>query len=199
MKIETQQEGPPQPDAPDPCTQHARHRQTGGASHAPCQGPSPAAGTGPDTPYDLPGYAEAYDAIYLTATQTAGHTRFEMDLVAKTCRKWRDPSWCDVACGTGLHLRQTQPAQAPATIIRTGVDRCEAMLAVARRRNGHDVTFHCRDARDMADLGRFDLVTGFWYGYLHQMLWGRAAQRGMVAARIINLLEDPPCPIKHMI
>ena len=28
---------------------------------------------------------------------------------------------------------------------------------------------------------------------------GRAAQCGMVAARIINLLEDAPCPIKHMI
>ena len=173
MKTRTaQQAGPPQPDAPEPPTQDARQRQTGGASHAvfqaPFQAPFQACDAAPDTPYDLPGYAESYDALYLTAPQTAGHTRFEMDLVAKTCRKWREPSWCDVACGTGLHLRQTQPGQKQPPITRTGVDRSEAMLSLARRRDGHDVTFHCRDGRDMADLGRFDLVTGFWYGYIHQ-------------------------------
>ena len=118
-----------------------------------------------DTPllYDDPDYASGYDAVYHADPANTVHSRFELGMVAELAGERPGLSWLDVACGTGFHL-----ANAGGHMRRTGVDRAEAMLEVARRRPGHAATFHCRDARDLSGLGRFDLVTSFWYGYVHQ-------------------------------
>ncbi|MDE0694913.1 MAG: class I SAM-dependent methyltransferase [Boseongicola sp.] len=116
-----------------------------------------------DLPYDDPLYASGHDLVYHADPANAVHSRFELGMVAELARARPGLSWLDVACGTGFHL-----ANAGGHMRRTGVDRSEAMLEVARRRPGHAATFHCRDARDLSGLGRFDLVTSFWYGYVHQ-------------------------------
>ena len=113
--------------------------------------------------YDDPDYASGYDAVYHADPANAVHCRFELEMVAALAAERPGMSWLDVACGTGFHL-----ANAGGEMRRTGVDRAETMLEVARRRPGHAATFHCRDARDLSGLGRFDLVTSFWYGYVHQ-------------------------------
>lgn len=114
-------------------------------------------------PYDDPGYARRHDAVFHADRANAAHSRFELDMVAELAQGRPGLSWLDVACGTGFHLRN-----AAGHMRRVGVDRAKAMLDVARRRPGHAATFHRRDARDLSGLGRFELVTNFWYGYVHQ-------------------------------
>lgn len=119
--------------------------------------------TEPGLLYDDPDYATGYDTVYHADPANAVHSRFELGMVEALACARPGLSWLDVACGTGFHL-----ANAGGHMRRAGVDRAEAMLEVARRRPGHAATFHCRDARDLSGLGRFDLVTSFWYGYVHQ-------------------------------
>ena len=114
-------------------------------------------------PYDDPEYAGGHDAAFHEDPANAAHSRFELEMVAELARERPGLSWLDVACGTGFHL-----GHAEGDMRRTGVDRSEAMLDVARRRAGHAAEFHCRDARDLSGLGRFDVVTSWWYGYVHQ-------------------------------
>lgn len=113
--------------------------------------------------YDCPDYATGYDSVCHADPANAVHSRFELGMVEELASERPGLSWLDVACGTGFHL-----ANADGHMRRTGVDRADAMLEVARRRAGHAATFHRRDARDLSGLGRFDLVTSFWYGYVHQ-------------------------------
>ena len=114
-------------------------------------------------PYDDPGYAEAYDGVYLLSGANAGHTAFEIGTVERIARRWTPCRWLDVGCGTGYHLQIAQ-----GDILRTGVDRAAAMLRQARGRPGPHTVFHLRDGRDLSGLGSFELVTSFWYGYVHQ-------------------------------
>ena len=114
-------------------------------------------------PYDDPEYAGGHDAAFHADPANAVHSRFELGMVTELASRKPGLSWLDVACGTGFHL-----ANADGDMRRAGVDRAAAMLDVARRRPGHDAAFHCRDARDLSGLGRFDLVTSWWYGYVHQ-------------------------------
>lgn len=119
--------------------------------------------TVPDLPYDNPDGAFGHDSVCHADPAIAVHSRFELEMVAELARANPGLSWLDVACGSGFHLRN-----AGGHMRRVGVDRVEAMLEIARGRPGHAATFHCRDARDLSGLGRFDLVTSFWYGYVHQ-------------------------------
>ena len=114
-------------------------------------------------PYDDPDSARGYDLANHSHPANAVHSRFELGMVAALERANPGLSWLDVACGTGFHLRN-----AAGHMRRVGVDRAEAMLDIARRSEGHSATYHLRDGRNLSGLGRFDLVTSFWYGYVHQ-------------------------------
>ena len=133
-------------------------------------------------PYDDPGYAEAYDRLYLLSEANAGHTAFEIDTVERIVRQWTPCRWLDVGCGTGYHLKIAQ-----GDMLRAGVDRSAAMLQQARRRPGPHTLLHLRDGRDLSGLGSFEPVTSFWYGYVNQDSLGDvlqllAAMAGAVAA-----------------
>lgn len=117
----------------------------------------------PSVPYDDPAYARGHDAVFRADPANAAHSGFELAMVEELAHERPGLSWLDMACGSGFHLRK-----AGGHMRRVGVDRAEAMLDVARQRPGHDAAFHCRDARDLSGLGRFDLVTSWWYGYVHQ-------------------------------
>lgn len=114
-------------------------------------------------PYDDPEYADGHDADFHADPANAVHSRFELGMIEELAGERSGLSWLNVACGTGFHL-----ANAGGHMRRTGVDRAEAMLEVARRRPGRAATFHCRDARDLSALGSFDLVARFWCGCVHQ-------------------------------
>ncbi len=105
-------------------------------------------------PYDSADYAAHYDDVYLLSGVNAGQTAFELAMVSRIAERHPSCSWLDVGCGTGYHLRN---AVGPDR--RVGVDRAQAMLDVAISRPGRTAGFHRRDGRDLASLGRFDLVT----------------------------------------
>ncbi len=76
------------------------------------------------------------------------------------------PRWLDIACGGGFHLRN-----ADGDLERIGLDRSKAMLDVARARRGHEARFiQCDvlDERVMLTVPNADIVTHFWFGYVHQ-------------------------------
>ncbi len=118
----------------------------------------------PPRPYDDPDFVRLYDSRYLTGPVNRPHTEFEVGTVETLLRsRTGGRRWLDVACGTGFHLRRAGGATR-----RTGVDRSARMLEMARARGGFAASFIERDARDLAGIGPAELVTGFWYGYIHQ-------------------------------
>lgn len=117
----------------------------------------------PAFPYDRPGYAETHDGHYNLSTINRPHFEFECATVERLISERGVRSWCDLACGTGLHLRRVY---APHPVRRTGIDRSAAMLQVAR--NSAGAVWVEADVRDLAATGAHDLVTAFWYGYIHQ-------------------------------
>ena len=117
-----------------------------------------------DLPYAIEGYAEKYDETYLENPLTLSHAQFELDLVNKHHAKAEVISWCDVACGTGWHIRNSS-IQKP----KTGVDREPQMINHAKSLMPLGPNWVVCNASDVPDtLGCFDLVTHFWYGYIHQ-------------------------------
>lgn len=121
-------------------------------------------------PYDRPGYAGGYDAHYNLSAINEPHFRFECRLVEEVLAGMKANSWVDVACGTGLHLR-TVTTDRP--IERTGLDRSPAMLGEIPGNNpatNTAIRIICGDIRELSSdlLPEGDLVTSFWYGYVHQ-------------------------------
>ena len=99
----------------------------------------------PPRPYDDPDFVRLYDSRYLTGPVNRPHTEFEVGTLEALLRS-----------RTGGATR------------RTGVGRSARMLEMARARGGFAASFIERDARDLAGIGPAELVTGFWYGYIHQ-------------------------------
>ena len=120
-------------------------------------------GTMTTAPYETADYAARYDESYLFSGFNRDQTAYAVGLLGKIARRRPGLRWLDAACGTGYHLRA-----APGRSSRTGVDRSVPMLDVARARPGRNVQFHLGDVRQLGWLGPFDLVTNFWYGYIHQ-------------------------------
>lgn len=119
-----------------------------------------------DLPYAEKNYAENYDKVYLDNPITLAHADFELDLVKNTLSKPNHISWCDAACGTGWHIRNSGITKSV-----VGIDREEKMLQYAKRqcRSLGPQWIKC-DIKEIAqNAGTFDLVTHFWAGYIHQI------------------------------
>lgn len=118
----------------------------------------------PRTPYDEDGYAETYEATFNTSPDTLPNFDFEIAHVQHALTSAR--SWCDVACGTGLHLRT---ATSPHSVRRVGIDRSARMLAQAARTSPDwPIAWVEADVCAHPVTDRFDLVTHFWWGHVHQ-------------------------------
>ena len=127
-------------------------------------------------PFLFDRWAELYDATYAAKGKDyRGEAAQVLALARERLPDGRPRSLLDVACGTGEHLRWLHEELAVA-----GVDRSEAMLAVARRKLP-GVPLH---RADMSALGlgrRFDVVTCLFssVGYLAGETALRAAIRRM--------------------
>ncbi|WP_419738569.1 class I SAM-dependent methyltransferase [Ruegeria sp.] len=117
-------------------------------------------------PYDERAYAQGHDRHYNLSQISQPHFRFECGTVERIIRDRAVSGWCDLACGTAPHLRAVRTHR---PILRVGVDRAGAMLDVARQRAGPArVRLIEQDVRDLPPQPAHDLVTSFWYGYIHQ-------------------------------
>lgn len=112
-------------------------------------------------PYNIEDYAQNHDEEYIFSYNTIGHVQYELTLIDKVLAVKN--SWCDVGCGTGHHLKHAGLNG----VVKCGIDRAEAMLNVARSANSNS-TFIQQDLLELNVDTTYDLVTNFWYGYIHQ-------------------------------
>lgn len=118
-----------------------------------------------DLPYTYKNFPENHDKIYTEDPRTLKHVEFELSLIEKHHSKERIISWCDAGCGTGWHLRNTNVNKA-----RTGIDREQNMLNYAKKMKPFGPQWiNCDINNIYTDIGTFDLITHFWYGYIHQL------------------------------
>ena len=133
-----------------------------------------------------------YDARYNLSDINRPHFDFECGLVAEIIARRGAKSWCDLGCGTGLHLRSVT-----GDVRRTGIDRSDAMLRHARSQAGPQITYPEADVTRLPAGDTYDLVTAFWYGYTHQdslrdvrqFLRGAAEQTAPGGALLIGLCD----------
>ena len=117
-----------------------------------------------DLPYAIKGYPEKYDETYIENPITLAHAQYELSLVEHYHKKLKIISWCDAACGTGWHIRNSSIKKP-----KTGVDREKNMIDHAKKIMPFGPQWIVSDINDVPEkLGTFDLVTHFWYGYIHQ-------------------------------
>ena len=112
-------------------------------------------------PYADPSFPTAYDEVWMEGTE---ESRVALRLIRGIVFRRGADSWLDGACGAGWHLRN-----AGLRLGRmVGADRSATMLAHARKHDSVGAEFVQCDLRDMGQLGQFDLVTSFYFGYIHQ-------------------------------
>lgn len=108
--------------------------------------------------------AEAYESLYTENPITLKHVQFELDLVEQFLSQPEYISWCDAACGTGWHLRNT-------TIKKSlvGVDREITMLNQARKLCPLGIQWAQCNMKDIhSKISSFDIISHWWSGYIHQ-------------------------------
>ncbi len=124
-------------------------------------GNSPDAELAASLPYADPAFPAAYDEVWMEGTE---ESRVALRLIRGIVFRRGADSWLDGACGTGWHIRN-----AGLRLGRiVGADRSAAMLDRARKHDTAGAEFVQCDLRDMGQLGQFDLVTSFYFGYIHQ-------------------------------
>jgi len=109
-------------------------------------------------PYDDEGYAEKYEERYVKSPEMRGIIAVELSIIESLMENKN--SWLDVGCGTGYLLRN-----ADVDVERFGLDRSPKMLDLCR---GDDITLIEEDLLKYESNRKYDVVTNFWYGYLHQ-------------------------------
>ena len=118
-----------------------------------------------NNPYNNWDVVRQYEARYLHHPNVSDETDFEIHTIKSVLSSEDYKSWCDVACGTGFHLRYTPSKK---DITRVGVDRSQMMMDVHAREYHYKVDFVCDDVLQYEPDRKFDLVTNFWFGYSHQ-------------------------------
>lgn len=112
-------------------------------------------------PYLNKNVVDAYEDRYIHHPKVSKEISFEISLVeANVINK---QSWCDVACGTGYHLRK-----AKGTFSRTGLDRSDMMMSKHKKDTVHKVDYILADILEYTPDNQYDLVSNFWFGYSHQ-------------------------------
>lgn len=115
-----------------------------------------------DTPYDNPEVVSVYEDRYTHDTRVKTEVDFEVSEVERLIQQNNLKSWCDVACGTGHHLRNVlSPIQ------KHGIDK--SMLMISQYNSSEtNIDYTLEDFLHTDTSQQFDLVTNFWFGYSHQ-------------------------------
>lgn len=114
-------------------------------------------------PYSNPEIVARYEQRYLTNPVVAHETVYEVRLTEQILNAYGYRSWCDVACGTGYHLRTVN-----SPVTKTGIDRSAEMLATWSDAMRGSIASVNLDLIDVDTSYKYDLVTNFWFGYTHQ-------------------------------
>ena len=111
-------------------------------------------------PYDKAGFAYNYDNRYIKADTTIQFIKEEIRTIEQVLEN--KTSWLDVACGTGYHLHNVN-----SSVDKYGIDRSVEMIKIAESRESRLHLFR-EDLLSFNINRKFDLVSNFWYGYIHQ-------------------------------
>ena len=114
-------------------------------------------------PYSNKDIVEKYEQRYLTDQRVAHETAYEIRLTEQILNAYGYRSWCDVACGTGYHLRNVNTNAA-----KTGIDRSTEMLAAWTDTMRSSIAYLNSDIIDVDPTFKYNLVTNFLFGYTHQ-------------------------------
>lgn len=114
-------------------------------------------------PYDNSQIVKIYEERYNTDSRVKFEILHEIDVVRKTLIESKHSSWCDVACGTGYHLRKTK-----GTVKRQGVDKSKVMIDQHKEDTEYDIDYSIANVLSWRTKKKFNLVTNFWFGYTHQ-------------------------------
>ena len=114
-------------------------------------------------PYDNPNLVEIYEERYIHHPNQKADVNFEIAVIERVMDYYNHESWCDVACGTGYHLRK-----ASGNFKRLGVDKSKLMIDQHKEDTEYDVDYSVANILSWRTKKKFDLVTNFWFGYSHQ-------------------------------
>ena len=114
-------------------------------------------------PYDNPNLVKIYEERYIHQPDQAEDVSFEIKVTEKVVDHYKYKSWCDVACGTGYHLRKTS-----GNLKRLGVDKSKLMIDQHKKDTEYDIEYSVANILSWRTKKKFDLVTNFWFGYSHQ-------------------------------
>lgn len=114
-------------------------------------------------PYENPDLAKIYEDRYIHHPDQKQDVNFEIRAIEKTLSYYDYESWCDVACGTGYHLRKTK-----GIVKRQGVDKSKVMIDQHKEDTEYDIDYSIANLLSWRTKKKFDLVTNFWFGYSHQ-------------------------------
>jgi hypothetical protein len=106
---------------------------------------------------------KCYEDKYIHDSLVKEDVKFEIEVVQKVSTQRQTNSWCDVACGTGYHLRT-----APGSYKRVGIDLSDLMIEEYRHDTQYNINYVITDVLEMNTNDKYDLVTNFWFGYTHQ-------------------------------
>ena len=114
-------------------------------------------------PYSNKDIVANYEQRYLTNPAVAHETAYEVRLIEQIINAYGYRTWCDVACGTGYHLRSVN-----SSVTKTGIDRSAEMLATWTDQMKSSIACLNLDLIDVDTTSKYNLVTNFWFGYTHQ-------------------------------
>ena len=117
-------------------------------------------------PYDNQELVDIYEERYIHHDVVSNDIKTEISTVEKFMAERNYQNWCDVACGTGYHLRT-----AKGNYSRCGIDKSRKMLTYAREnaeKNNKAIRFLEADFLELPVTEKYDMVTNFWLGYTHQ-------------------------------
>jgi SAM-dependent methyltransferase len=114
-------------------------------------------------PYEDNDLVNAYEERYIHNEIVSNDIKTEIATVEMVMQERNYQNWCDVACGTGYHLRTAEGDYS-----RIGIDRSTGMLDYAKENDGKNTRFVQADFLELPILEKYDLVTNFWLGYTHQ-------------------------------
>ena len=114
-------------------------------------------------PYNNPDLVKIYEDRYIHCPEQAKDINFEISTIEKVMKDNQHKTWCDVACGTGHHLRKTF-----GDFTRLGVDKSKLMIDQHKDDTEYDVKYSIANILSWRTKKKYDLVTNFWFGYSHQ-------------------------------